>query len=86
MNPKWNPPAHDSKPFENLIIDNCDILESIEQRTACERCCKSRKYFCYTCYIPVTSIKNLIPKIKVIHLFIFFFFFFHLKNLLRQLT
>ena len=76
MNPKWNPPDHDTKPFENLIIDNCDILETIEERTACENCCKSRKYFCYTCYIPVTPLKNLIPKIQVTYPYFSFSFQF----------
>lgn len=60
---KW-----DEKPFEGMHIDDTSILDNIEGRSACSSCSKSRKYFCYTCYIPVEGLKGRIPNLKVIRL------------------
>lgn len=55
----------DKAPFHHLKITNAQILNTIEGRKICERCNKSRKFFCYTCYIPVIS-KEYFPTIKVL--------------------
>lgn len=56
----------DSQPFKDLnISENWKQLEFIKGRTTCISCKKSRKYFCYTCYKPVSEIKDIVPKIKV---------------------
>lgn len=62
MNPK-SPEARsrDDKPFEGLKMSNSDILDSLNSRSPCPRCGKSRMYFCYTCYIPVSRLEGRIP-------------------------
>lgn len=34
-------------------------------RIACPKCKKSRKFFCYTCYVPVPGLENQLPKVKL---------------------
>ncbi|XP_075982928.1 tRNA-uridine aminocarboxypropyltransferase 1 [Anticarsia gemmatalis] len=62
MNPK-SPEARnrDDKPFEGMIITNADEVEKLASRSACPRCGKSRMYFCYTCYVPVSQLEGRIP-------------------------
>lgn len=56
----------DMYPFKDLnISENWKHLDSIKERTVCGSCNKSRKYFCYTCYVPVPEIQHLVPNIKV---------------------
>ncbi|XP_014245995.1 DTW domain-containing protein 1 [Cimex lectularius] len=60
------PSVDDTRPFEGLkISENWRKLQTLDDRSVCERCNKSRKYFCYTCYLPVAEIKNDVPKIKL---------------------
>jgi hypothetical protein len=40
-------------------------LEDISERQLCTKCKKSRKYFCYNCYIPVHNLQGHVPKVKV---------------------
>ncbi|XP_032777488.2 LOW QUALITY PROTEIN: tRNA-uridine aminocarboxypropyltransferase 1 [Daphnia magna] len=51
------------EPFSGLKISSTTFLDEIERRGNCENCGKSRKFFCYTCYIPLPEIKELIPYI-----------------------
>lgn len=36
-----------------------------QERQACDICHKSRKFFCYTCHVPLPSIRNLIPRVQL---------------------
>ncbi|XP_011499523.1 PREDICTED: DTW domain-containing protein 1 isoform X2 [Ceratosolen solmsi marchali] len=54
----------DRAPFHQLQIDNANCLNTIEGREICEKCYKSRKFFCYSCYLPVID-KKYIPQIKL---------------------
>nr|CAD7401551.1 unnamed protein product [Timema cristinae] len=65
MNPKHNL-LNDDEPFKNLKIDDWAILNDIDQRSLCPVCKKSRKYFCYTCYVPVNELRGRIPNVKVL--------------------
>ncbi|XP_047107631.1 tRNA-uridine aminocarboxypropyltransferase 1 isoform X1 [Schistocerca piceifrons] len=64
MNPKFHP-APDDDPFEGMKIGNWMILDDIDERSSCSMCGKSRKYFCYTCYIAVDELQSRIPKVKL---------------------
>nr|CAD7402899.1 unnamed protein product [Timema poppensis] len=78
MNPKHNL-LNDDEPFKNLKIDDWAILNDIDQRSLCPVCKKSRKYFCYTCYVPVNELRGRIPNVKVvIHCVIGYLFYFQL--------
>ncbi|XP_039295852.1 tRNA-uridine aminocarboxypropyltransferase 1 [Nilaparvata lugens] len=56
----------DTQPFEGLkISDKWKLLENLDNRTTCVQCNKSRKYFCYTCNIPVEEIKEYVPKVEL---------------------
>lgn len=56
----------DAFPFKGLkISEDWQKLEAVEGRTVCSLCKKSRKYFCYTCYVPVPEIQDFVPKVKV---------------------
>jgi hypothetical protein len=54
----------DRAPFHHLKIDDASCLNTIEGREICEKCYKSRKFFCYSCYLPVID-EKYIPRIKV---------------------
>jgi hypothetical protein len=54
-----------SNPFKDLKMENWMMLEDINERQLCTTCKKSRKYFCYNCYIPVQSLQGHVPKVKV---------------------
>lgn len=54
----------DRAPFRHLKITNANILDTVEGREVCKQCYKSRKFFCYSCYLPVISEKYF-PKLKV---------------------
>ncbi|KAK4289844.1 hypothetical protein Pmani_037217 [Petrolisthes manimaculis] len=55
----------DENAFSGLHIQNSDFLNDINGRSPCVRCGKSRKYFCYTCYIPLPIIADKIPTVKL---------------------
>lgn len=57
----------DSKdPFANYKVSSNTFLDKLEGRETCEGCGRSRKFFCYTCYLPVAKIRDLIPHVQVI--------------------
>lgn len=70
MNPK-SPEARkrEGDPFHGLVIANIEILDNIESRSACPNCGKSRMYFCYTCFVPVSQLVSRIPTCAVRLLF-----------------
>ncbi|XP_059486857.1 tRNA-uridine aminocarboxypropyltransferase 1 [Neocloeon triangulifer] len=57
--------AADSDPFGPFEIADWRVLETVDGRSSCPKCAKSRKYFCYTCYVPVTELEGKIPKLKL---------------------
>lgn len=52
-------------PFNGMKISNRAILNEIEGRSSCSKCFKSRKYFCYTCNIPIDDLAGKLPSINV---------------------
>lgn len=53
-------------PFKELKISNNDILYQIEERSPCSKCKKSRKFFCYNCYLPVGVLASgALPNVEV---------------------
>ncbi|XP_035778575.1 tRNA-uridine aminocarboxypropyltransferase 1-like [Anopheles albimanus] len=52
-------------PFEGMDIANTDFLMDVEGRSSCPVCGRSRKFFCYTCYVPVASINDRVPRIAL---------------------
>ncbi|XP_073820499.1 tRNA-uridine aminocarboxypropyltransferase 1 [Musca autumnalis] len=52
-------------PFINMKIDDYTILDHIEGRFNCSQCLRSRKFFCYSCYIPVGNLDEIIPKVRI---------------------
>ncbi|XP_060078101.1 tRNA-uridine aminocarboxypropyltransferase 1-like [Ylistrum balloti] len=52
-------------PFADLKVDSQSFLDVMDGRTSCPKCGKSRKYYCYTCYVPVVGIEHKIPKVKL---------------------
>lgn len=66
MNPKsLEARSKDDDPFKGMVIDDLEPLNSLKGRSPCPSCGKSRMYFCYTCYVPVSELKNRIPQCKV---------------------
>ncbi|XP_078038667.1 tRNA-uridine aminocarboxypropyltransferase 1 [Augochlora pura] len=54
----------DRAPFRHLTIADAHVLDSIEGREICSRCYKSRKFFCYSCRLPVIN-EMYFPKVKL---------------------
>lgn len=67
MNPK-DPEARTrcDDPFQGMKIDDTGVLNILNSRSTCQKCGKSRMYFCYTCYVPVSQLERNIPQCKVI--------------------
>lgn len=52
-------------PFEFMEIDDNKFLHDIDNRSPCIKCNKSRKFFCYNCYLPVAELQSNLPKVKL---------------------
>ncbi|KAK9878471.1 hypothetical protein WA026_022113 [Henosepilachna vigintioctopunctata] len=52
-------------PFDGMLIDDSKILSELEGRQPCPKCNKSRKYYCYSCYIPIPKLEGCLPTVKI---------------------
>lgn len=52
-------------PFLHLNIASSEHLKEINERGVCPECNKSRKFFCYSCYAAVDSIRGKFPLLKL---------------------
>lgn len=52
-------------PFEFMAIDDNQFLMHKNGRSACPKCGKSRKLFCYTCYVPIVELKERVPVVQL---------------------
>ena len=51
-------------PFSRLGIDDTTRLNAIEERSVCSLCERSRKYYCYSCCVPLAETEGIIPRIE----------------------
>ncbi|XP_071502446.1 tRNA-uridine aminocarboxypropyltransferase 1-like [Diadema antillarum] len=65
MEKKRPRPADGHNPFSDLHISSHEPLKSTASRTKCSKCGASRKYFCYTCYLPVPDLKGKLPLVEL---------------------
>ena len=49
-----------TSPFAGLHIADTEPLNRQPGREPCPRCSKSRKFFCYTCYVPIASLGTVL--------------------------
>ncbi|CAL1535654.1 unnamed protein product [Lymnaea stagnalis] len=52
-------------PFPDLVIADFKCLDSPAPRTQCVKCGKSRKYYCYNCFLPLPHLHESLPKVKL---------------------
>lgn len=52
-------------PFEYMKINDNSFLKTIDGRSPCPKCGKSRKFFCYSCYVPVKELADRLPKVPL---------------------
>lgn len=52
-------------PFEYMAIDDNQFLMQMNGRSGCPKCGKSRKLFCYTCYVPIVEIRERVPTVQL---------------------
>ncbi|KAI0231653.1 DTW domain-containing protein 1 [Lamellibrachia satsuma] len=52
-------------PFPELKLAPFDFFEDITGRSTCQKCGKSRKYYCYTCYTPTVDAQGKLPYVKL---------------------
>ncbi|XP_030757612.1 DTW domain-containing protein 1 [Sitophilus oryzae] len=57
--------SYDENPFDGFKIDDNTILNKLEGRQPCPNCGKSRKFFCYTCYVPISPLNGKLPHVKL---------------------
>ncbi|CAG9771464.1 unnamed protein product [Ceutorhynchus assimilis] len=55
----------DQIPFQGFNIDDTEGLNKLEGRHPCPKCGKSRKLFCYSCFIPISPLQGKLPKVKL---------------------
>ena len=54
----------EDNPFSGMVgISDTSKLSTVTDRTVCPECKKSRKYYCYTCYVPVKETRDIIPQV-----------------------
>lgn len=58
-----------TRPFVNMKISNNEFLKEIDGRQVCPKCNKSRKFFCYTCYVQLKD-NPPFPYVKVSHYYL----------------
>ncbi|XP_047741730.1 tRNA-uridine aminocarboxypropyltransferase 1 isoform X2 [Hyalella azteca] len=51
--------------FDEFRIDDARFLEECEGRSRCCQCGQSRKYFCYTCCLPLERFRDRVPKVQL---------------------
>ena len=51
--------------FPDLKIADSSFLSTLPGRSQCSKCGKSRKYYCYTCCLPVPGTQDRTPHVKV---------------------
>lgn len=56
--------------FKEFHISASDFLDDIEGRSPCKLCKRSRKFYCYKCYIPMPPLENKLPKVQVLPSFL----------------
>jgi len=67
-NPAWTSSKlvlEKENPFATLNISSTAVLDEQSERQACSSCNKSRKFFCYSCNLPLPAIKDLIPTLEL---------------------
>ncbi|XP_034487640.1 DTW domain-containing protein 1 [Drosophila innubila] len=52
-------------PFVHMRIADHSVLDTIEGRHNCRHCNRSRKFFCYSCYVPVGELGQLLPRVEL---------------------
>lgn len=52
-------------PFEYMAIDDNQFLMQIKGRSCCPKCGKSRKFFCYTCYVAIKELDQYLPTVQL---------------------
>lgn len=52
-------------PFEYMAIDDNQFLMHVNGRRGCPKCGKSRKLFCYTCYVPIAELEQRVPTVQL---------------------
>ncbi|CAL1280320.1 unnamed protein product [Larinioides sclopetarius] len=52
-------------PFSSMKIDDAQFLDNVPTRGTCSVCNRSRKYYCYTCYVPVKEISDRLPIVNL---------------------
>ncbi|XP_067632583.1 tRNA-uridine aminocarboxypropyltransferase 1 [Eurosta solidaginis] len=52
-------------PFAKMRLDNTHRLDAIEGRFTCSQCNRSRKFYCYNCYVPVGNVGDFLPKVQI---------------------
>ncbi|EDV53225.1 DTW domain-containing protein 1 [Drosophila erecta] len=59
------PQRHRKYPFVHMRISDHSVLDTIEGRHNCRLCNRSRKFFCYSCYVPVGELEELLPRLEL---------------------
>ncbi|XP_011205554.1 tRNA-uridine aminocarboxypropyltransferase 1 [Bactrocera dorsalis] len=52
-------------PFAKMRLDDTHQLDAIEGRFTCTQCNRSRKFYCYNCYVPVGNVGDFIPHVEI---------------------
>ncbi|XP_072388512.1 tRNA-uridine aminocarboxypropyltransferase 1 [Diabrotica undecimpunctata] len=55
----------DQNPFDGLKIEDNSILGTLEGRHPCPKCAKSRKFYCYSCYVPIKELEGKLPSVRL---------------------
>ena len=55
----------EDNPFPNLAIASSEFMNEKEERENCPKCGKSRRYYCYNCFVPMKGIEKDIPQVQV---------------------
>lgn len=59
------PPASPENPFSGMHIADTKFLKEVQGRSSCTVCGKSRKFFCYHCYVPVAALQDKLSYVRL---------------------
>ncbi|KAF2356338.1 DTW protein [Trinorchestia longiramus] len=54
-----------ARAFDEFRINDSRFLEEAEGRSRCTECGQSRKYFCYSCFLPLERFEDRVPSVQL---------------------
>jgi hypothetical protein len=51
--------------FTGFKISDDSFLDAVDSRSQCDKCSRSRRFFCYTCHVALPAIRDRVPRVSL---------------------